>query len=96
MTGTPPSPMDTGDGFANSGGLSMDGGNCQTAGLVHPYGMVAGALGLGFVLGGGVSLRLTGRLAGLGLRLGWMAVLPALKRELAYVFSGSKSHCNER
>jgi hypothetical protein len=96
MTGPPPSPVDSAEGFATSGDVPLDGGNCQTPGMVHPYGMVAGAIGLGFLLGGGISLRLTARLAGLGLRLGWLAALPAIKRELAHVFTESKSHCNER
>jgi hypothetical protein len=48
----------------------------------NPYGMVAGAIGVGFLLGGGLFTRLTGRLVGAGLRLGLMAALPFLKDEL--------------
>jgi len=87
----------SGGSFADSGGVAMDGGHCQnTGGCRHPYGLVAGAMGLGFLLGGGISLRLAARLAGMGLRLGWMAAVPVLKRELAHVFTESKSQCNER
>jgi hypothetical protein len=48
----------------------------------HPYGMVAGALGVGFVLGGGLSTRLTDRLAGTALRIGIAAAWPRLREEL--------------
>jgi hypothetical protein len=48
----------------------------------HPYGMVAGALGVGFVLGGGLSTRLTDRLAGIALRVGLAAAWPRLGGEL--------------
>ena len=45
----------------------------------HPYGMIAAAIGVGYVLGGGVFTHLTGRLVRLGLRL---AALPLVKQEL--------------
>jgi hypothetical protein len=48
----------------------------------NPYGMVAGAIGIGFVLGGGLFTRMTARIVGAGLRIGLMAVLPLLKDEL--------------
>jgi len=48
----------------------------------NPYGMLAGALAVGFVLGGGLFTRLTARIAGAGLRMGLMAALPLLQREL--------------
>ncbi len=48
----------------------------------NPYGMVAGALGLGFVLGGGLFTRLTAHVVGAGLRIGLMAALPLLQKEL--------------
>jgi hypothetical protein len=48
----------------------------------HPYGMVAGALGLGFVLGGGLFTRLTAGVVGAGLRIGLMAALPLVKEEI--------------
>ena len=48
----------------------------------NPYGVVAGAVAVGFVLGGGLFTRLTARIAGAGLRMGLMAALPLLQREL--------------
>jgi len=48
----------------------------------NPYGMVAGAVAVGFVLGGGLFTRLTARIAGAALRIGLMAALPLLQREL--------------
>jgi hypothetical protein len=49
----------------------------------HPYGTLAAALGIGYVLGGGLFSRLTGRILGLGLRLGIrLAALPLIKDEL--------------
>lgn len=51
----------------------------------NPYGMVAAALGVGFVVGGGLFTRLTSRIVGAGLRIGLMAVLPVVKDELARV-----------
>jgi hypothetical protein len=48
----------------------------------NPYGMVAGALGIGYVLGGGLFTRLTERIAGAALRTGLMAVLPRIEKEL--------------
>ena len=46
-----------------------------------PYGMMAGAMGAGFVLGGGLFTRLTERLVGAALRVGVMAALPRLEKE---------------
>jgi hypothetical protein len=48
----------------------------------NPYGMVAGALAVGFVLGGGLFTRLTARIAGAGLRIGLAAAWPLLQQEL--------------
>jgi hypothetical protein len=48
----------------------------------NPYGMVAGAIAVGFVLGGGLFTQLTARIAGAGLRMGLMAALPLLQQEL--------------
>jgi hypothetical protein len=45
----------------------------------NPYLMVAAALGVGYVLGGGLFTRTTGRLLRLGMRL---AALPLVKDEL--------------
>src|SRR5689334_6057719 len=48
----------------------------------NPYGTVAAAVGIGYVLGGGLFTPLTSRIVGLGLRLGLrLAVLPLLKQE---------------
>lgn len=50
----------------------------------HPYGSVAAALGIGYVLGGGIFTPLTSRLVSLGLRIGVrLAVLPMLKDEIS-------------
>ena len=48
----------------------------------NPYGMVAGAVAIGFVMGGGLFTRLTARIAGAGLRMGLAAAWPLLQREL--------------
>jgi hypothetical protein len=50
----------------------------------NPYGMVAGALGVGYVLGGGLFTRLTERIAGVALRTGLMAVLPRIEQGLGW------------
>ena len=50
----------------------------------HPYGTVAAALGIGYVLGGGLFTPLTGGIVRLGLRIGLrLAVLPLLRQEIA-------------
>jgi hypothetical protein len=49
----------------------------------HPYGTVAAAVGIGYVLGGGLFTSLTARLVRTGLRLAArLAVIPVLEREL--------------
>jgi hypothetical protein len=45
----------------------------------HPYGMLAAAAGIGYLLGGGLFSPLTGRMVQLGIRL---AALPFVKDEL--------------
>ena len=50
----------------------------------NPYGMVAGALGVGFILGGGLFTRLTGKIVGAALRVGVMAALPRLEKEFGW------------
>ena len=45
----------------------------------HPYAMVAAALGVGYVLGGGLFSALTFRLLGLGVRV---AAVPVVKNQL--------------
>lgn len=47
-----------------------------------PYSVLAGAVGLGFVLGGGLFTRLTAKIVGVGLRVCVMAALPAVQKEL--------------
>jgi ElaB/YqjD/DUF883 family membrane-anchored ribosome-binding protein len=45
----------------------------------HPYGSIAAAIGVGYVLGGGIFTSLTTRIVTLGLRIGnRLAVLPML------------------
>jgi hypothetical protein len=49
----------------------------------HPYGTVAAAVAIGYVLGGGLFTPLTARIVRLGLRLGWrLALLPLLEQEI--------------
>lgn len=45
----------------------------------HPYGMILAAVGVGYVLGGGLFSRLTGSLFRMGIRV---AALPFVKQEL--------------
>jgi hypothetical protein len=50
----------------------------------RPYGTVAAALGIGYVLGGGIFTSLTSRIVRLGLRIGVRAaLLPLLKDQIA-------------
>jgi hypothetical protein len=58
----------------------------------NPYGMVAGALAVGYILGGGLFTRLTERAAGAALRAGLLAVLPRFEEE----FLGRKDVQGER
>ena len=55
-----------------------------------PYAMVAGAAGIGFVLGGGLFTRLAARILGTGLRIGLMAALPVLERGIVEALASSK------
>jgi hypothetical protein len=56
----------------------------------NPYGTVAAAIGIGYVLGGGLFTPLTGRIVRLGLGIGMrLAVLPMLKREMAELIESS-------
>jgi hypothetical protein len=57
----------------------------------NPYGMLAGALGIGFVLGGGLFTRLSGRVLGAGLRVGLMAAMPIIAKQLTQALGGSKA-----
>lgn len=50
----------------------------------NPYGTLAAAIGIGYVLGGGLFSRLTARIVGLGLRVGIrVAAIPMIKDEIA-------------
>jgi hypothetical protein len=44
----------------------------------NPYGMLAGAVAMGFVLGGGLFTRLTATIVSTGLRMAVTAALPSL------------------
>ena len=49
----------------------------------NPYGMLAAAVGVGYVLGGGLFSPLTARLLGLGLKMGLrLAAVPFLRDEI--------------
>ncbi len=50
----------------------------------NPYGMMAGAMGAGFILGGGLFTRMTERIAGAALRIGVMAALPRLEKRFGW------------
>ena len=56
----------------------------------NPYGMVAGAGGIGFALGGGLFTRLMAGIVRTGLQIGLMAALPVLEKQIAKVITGSK------
>jgi hypothetical protein len=56
----------------------------------NPYGMVAGAVGIGFVLGGGLFTRLSAKIFDAGLRAALMAVLPVLGEHIAQIVRGPK------
>ena len=58
----------------------------------NPYAMVAGAVGMGFVLGGGLFTRFAAKALGIGLRIGLMAALPIFQKEIAQVLTGSNKH----
>jgi ElaB/YqjD/DUF883 family membrane-anchored ribosome-binding protein len=58
----------------------------------NPYGSMAAAVGIGYVLGGGIFTPLTARIVGVGLRLGMrLALLPLLKQELSELAEGFES-----
>jgi hypothetical protein len=50
---------------------------------------------MGFVLGGGLFTRLAAKMAGAGLRMGLMAALPVLEKELVKALSISKLDTNK-
>ena len=45
----------------------------------NPYASLAGAVGIGFIVGGGLFTRLAARLVGTGLRMGLLAAAPLLR-----------------
>jgi len=61
----------------------------------NPYAMVAGAVGMGFVLGGGFFTRFAAKALGVGLRIGLMAALPIFQKEIAHVLTASKLNPNK-
>jgi hypothetical protein len=68
--------------------LDLDEVKTDLAAIVdaHPVGALAAALGVGYVLGGGVFTRLTSRIVRLGLRLGiQLAVVPILEQQAATI-----------
>ena len=48
----------------------------------NPYAVVAGAFGIGFILGGGLFTRVTARIVNAALRVAVTAALPSLGGEL--------------
>jgi hypothetical protein len=55
----------------------------------HPYGTLAAAVGIGYVLGGGLFSPLTARILGFGLRMGLrLAALPFIKEEVLGALDG--------
>jgi hypothetical protein len=64
----------------------------------NPYGMVVGALGVGFVLGGGIFTRLGARIVGAGVRVGLLSALPLFQKQLGRAveqsFGGSEANTN--
>ena len=74
-------------GTAVSGSMEDLGRTLDLRGRVerHPIGMMFAALGVGYVLGGGLFSPLTGRLVRVGMRL---ALVPLIKSQLG-VFTGT-------
>jgi hypothetical protein len=62
----------------------------------NPYGMVAGALGIGFVLGGGLFTRFSAKIFGVGLRVGLMAALPIIEKMITQALAKSRSDTNTK
>ena len=66
----------------NAGGVLRETFDIEGRLQRNPYRMVAGAVGIGFVLGGGLFTRLTAKILGAGLRIGLMAALPTLEKQI--------------
>jgi hypothetical protein len=79
-------------GVDEAGALSEVAADLGELVAAHPVGAMATALGVGYLVGGGVFTRLTSRLLRLALRLGvQFAVLPVLEQELATLAGGVKT-----
>jgi len=61
----------------------------------NPYAIVAGAVGVGFVLGGGLFTRLTARIVNAGLRAAVAAALPPLVEELLAVANRERAAASD-
>ncbi|HEY0712268.1 MAG TPA: hypothetical protein VGF45_06325 [Polyangia bacterium] len=48
----------------------------------NPYGVLAAGVGIGFVLGGGLFSRFTGRIVGTGVRMALLAAMPVVQKQL--------------
>jgi len=81
-------------GSAVSGSMENLGRTLDLRGRVerHPIGMMFAALGVGYMLGGGLFSPLTGRLVRVGMRL---ALVPLIKSQLG-VLTGSAAGESER
>lgn len=62
----------------------------------NPYLMVAGALGAGFVLGGGLFTRLCERIAGAALRVAMLAAAPLLEDEIGRHLGGTANQAGSQ
>lgn len=83
----------TGDGktsmhFDSSGNILDIAIPQETWARRNPYGLVAGALGVGFVLGGGLFTPFTASIISAALRMGVIAALPVLQGELVGAITG--------
>jgi hypothetical protein len=58
----------------------------------NPYGMMAAAIGVGYILGGGLFTPLTARIVQLGIRL---AALPLVKDELIAMAEGALNNLGQ-
>lgn len=79
----------------NSGGAFREMFDIRGRLLRKPYAMVTGAVGIGFILGGGLFTRLTARIAGAGLRIGLMVELPSIQRKINEALATSKLETNK-
>ena len=61
----------------------------------NPYGVVATVVGIGFVLGGGLFSRFTGRLVGAAIRMGLVAALPTVQKQMWTLAMGDGSNAEE-